>query len=64
MDSGVYKFSKKIPNSSNNFSFSLETKNLKTAKKRAKVFLLESFEYFLYIKRLSKEEVCRRLTDS
>lgn len=55
--SGYYKFCKKIPNTNVQFIFSLETRNLKQAKKITNAFLSKSDLYYKMLQNMSKEEI-------
>ncbi|KHG33011.1 site-specific integrase [Sulfurospirillum sp. MES] len=61
--SGYYKFFRKIPNTNQQFIFSLNTKNYKIASKIVTSFLLKSNQYFLYLKNLTKEEVMDKIEE-
>ncbi len=57
---GYYKFARKIPNSNRQFIFTLQTKNLKIAKKIVKAFLLKSADYYKMLQNMSKDEIMIR----
>ncbi|MDQ1298878.1 MAG: Tyr recombinase protein [Campylobacterota bacterium] len=57
---GYYKFARKIPNSNRQFIFTLQTKNLKIAKKIGKIFLLKSSDYYKMLQNISKDEIMIR----
>lgn len=61
--SGYYKFFRKIPNTNQQFIFSLNTKNYKIASKIVTSFLLKSNQYFLYLKNLTKEAVMDKIEE-
>ncbi len=56
-DGPYYFFKRKIPYTNKNYSFSLRTKNLKTAKLITGLFLREAESLFYILKSMSKEEV-------
>ncbi|MDD4950485.1 site-specific integrase [Sulfuricurvum sp.] len=60
---GYYKFARKIPNTNIQFIFSLQTKNLKIAKKITNSFLLKSALYYKMLQNMSKEEIMVRYAE-
>jgi integrase len=56
-DGTYYFFKRKIPYTNKNYSFSLRTKNLKTAKLITGLFLREAESLFYILKSMSREEV-------
>jgi len=56
-DKSYYTFKRKIPYTNKNYSFSLRTKNLKTAKLIVGLFLREADSLFYILKSMSKEEI-------
>lgn len=60
---GIYRFNRKIPNSSKIFAFTLQTKNKKVAQKIVSSFLVTSTAYFNYLQTLSKEEMSMKFDE-
>jgi len=59
-DGTYYFFKRKIPYTNKNYSFSLRTKNLKTAKLITGLFLREAESLFYILKSMSKEEILNK----
>jgi len=61
---GRYYFRRKIPKTIHNYTFSLNTKNVKIALKKVACFLRYSEHVFIDLKYLSKEEVMSSIVDT
>ncbi len=59
----IYYFRRKIPKTSYNFTFSLKTKNSKTALNKASIFLRLCEHIFLELKYLPKEEIMANINE-